>query len=135
MSNVLTEEKKQQVLVLGRMGWSLGQIQRRTGVRRETAARYLKSVGIAVRELGGWGAQGSVRSKTGHRGDPDFGAELPHAERSPSASACEPWREWIEAQVAAGTRDARSLVAIPEQLAKRARLTFPKDAFGKARPW
>jgi transcriptional regulator with XRE-family HTH domain len=41
----------------------------------------------------------------------------------------------LEAQVAAGTRDARGLVAIPEDLAKRARLEFPKDAFGKAREW
>jgi len=41
----------------------------------------------------------------------------------------------LEAQVAAGTRDARSLVAVPAELAKRARLSFPKDAFGKAQPW
>lgn len=41
----------------------------------------------------------------------------------------------LEAQVAAGRRDARSLVAVPVDLAKRARLTFPKDAFGKAQPW
>lgn len=41
----------------------------------------------------------------------------------------------LEAQVAAGTRDARSLVAVPADLAKRARLTFPKDAFGEAQPW
>jgi transcriptional regulator with XRE-family HTH domain len=41
----------------------------------------------------------------------------------------------LEAQVAGGTRDARSLVVIPAELAKRARLTFPKDAFGKAQPW
>ena len=41
----------------------------------------------------------------------------------------------LEAQVTAGVRDARSLVAVPEELARRARLTFPKDAFGKARPW
>ncbi|MFT3818839.1 MAG: helix-turn-helix domain-containing protein [Rubrivivax sp.] len=41
----------------------------------------------------------------------------------------------LEAQVAAGTRDARSLVAVPADLARRARLAFPKDAFGKAGPW
>ena len=41
----------------------------------------------------------------------------------------------IEAQVVSGTRDARSLVAVPADLAKRARLNFPKDAFGKAQPW
>jgi len=41
----------------------------------------------------------------------------------------------LEAQVVAGTRDARSLVAVPAELVTRARLTFPKDAFGKAKPW
>lgn len=41
----------------------------------------------------------------------------------------------LETQVAAGTRDARSLVAVPADLAKRARLIFPKEAFGKAQPW
>ena len=55
MSNVLTEEKKQQVIALGRLGWSLRRIQRSTGVRRETAATYLKAAGIAFRAPGGWG--------------------------------------------------------------------------------
>lgn len=41
----------------------------------------------------------------------------------------------LEAQVAAGARDARSLVAVPVELAQRARVAFPKDAFGKAEPW
>lgn len=41
----------------------------------------------------------------------------------------------FEAQVAVGARDARSLVAVPAALAQQARLTFPKDAFGKPRPW
>ena len=57
MSNVLKEEKKQQVIALGRMGWSLRRIQRNTGIRRETAAAYLKSAGIALRPPGGWGRQ------------------------------------------------------------------------------
>lgn len=55
MSNVLTEEKKQQVIASGRLGWSLRRIQRNTGVRRETAATYLKAAGIAFRPPGGWG--------------------------------------------------------------------------------
>ena len=49
MSNVLSEEKHQQVLALGRLGWSLRRIEQRTGVRRETAGAYLKAAGIAVR--------------------------------------------------------------------------------------
>jgi len=56
MANVLTEEKKQQVLALGRLGWSLRQIQRATRIRRETASQYLKAAGIA-REDGGGGPQ------------------------------------------------------------------------------
>ena len=55
MSNVLSEENKQQVIALGRLGWSLRRIQRATGVRRETAATYLKAAGIAFRPPGKWG--------------------------------------------------------------------------------
>ncbi len=55
MANVLNEEKKQQVLALGRLGWSLRSIQQATRIRRETAGVYLKAAGIAVRSPGGWG--------------------------------------------------------------------------------
>src|SRR5690348_12835930 len=48
MSNVLSDEKKQQVLVLGRLGWPLRRIEKATGVRRETAGEYLKAAGITV---------------------------------------------------------------------------------------
>ena len=34
MSNILAEDKRQQVLALGRLGWSLRRIERATGVRR-----------------------------------------------------------------------------------------------------
>ena len=55
MANVLNEEKKQQVLALGRLGWSLRQIQQVTRIRRETASAYLKAAGVAVRPPSGWG--------------------------------------------------------------------------------
>ena len=55
MANVLNEEKKQQVLALGRLGWSLRRIQQATRIRRETASAYLKTAGIAVRPPSGWG--------------------------------------------------------------------------------
>jgi transposase len=55
VSNVLKEEKKQQVLALGRLGWSLRRIQAATGARRETVAAYLKAAGIALRPPGRWG--------------------------------------------------------------------------------
>jgi transposase len=55
MANVLNEEKKQQVLALGRLGWSLRRIQQATKIRRETASAYLKAAEIAVRPPSGWG--------------------------------------------------------------------------------
>jgi len=55
MANVLNEEKKQEVLALGRLGWSLRRIQQATRIRRETASAYLKAAGIGVRAPGGWG--------------------------------------------------------------------------------
>jgi len=55
MANVLNEEKKQQVIALGRLGWSLRRIQQATRIRRETASAYLKAAGIAVRPPSGWG--------------------------------------------------------------------------------
>src|ERR1700712_2958178 len=49
VSNVLNEEKKQQAIALGRLGWSLRQIQKAIGVRRETISVYLRAAGIAMR--------------------------------------------------------------------------------------
>jgi hypothetical protein len=60
VSNVLSEEKKNQVIVLGRLGWSLRQIQKAVGIRRETAGSYLKAAGIAVRPAGGWGKKAAA---------------------------------------------------------------------------
>src|SRR3974390_1323574 len=62
MANVLNEEKKQQVLALGRLGWPLRQIQKVTQIRRETASQYLKAAGIAVRPPGGWGRRPRKRA-------------------------------------------------------------------------
>ena len=52
MSNVLDEEKQQQILALGRLGWSLRRIEAATGVRRETIGGYLRAAGIGVRGRG-----------------------------------------------------------------------------------
>jgi len=54
VSNVLSDEKKKQVIALGQLG-PLRRIEKATGVRRETATGYLKAAGIAVRPPGGWG--------------------------------------------------------------------------------
>jgi hypothetical protein len=60
MSNVLSEEKKQQVIALGKLGWSLRRIEEATGVRRETASGYLKAAGVVVC-LPGWGRRAPWR--------------------------------------------------------------------------
>src|SRR5215469_6405063 len=67
--NVLSEEKKQQAIALGRLGWSLRRIQCATRIRRETAAGYLKAAGIPVRPPAQWGRQQpqvSARQGTGN---------------------------------------------------------------------
>ena len=65
VSNVLNEEKKQQVIALGRLGWSLRRIQESTGVRRETAASYLKAAGVGIRPPGAWGRQPPAKPANG----------------------------------------------------------------------
>ena len=45
----MNEEKKQQILALGRLGWSLRRIQRATRIRRETISAYLKEAEIVLR--------------------------------------------------------------------------------------
>jgi transposase len=82
VSNVLNEQTKQQVIALGRLGWSLRRIQKGTGVRRETAAAYLREAGIAVRSPGLWG-RGSAKPANGVT--TDFGAELVTSEASHEA--------------------------------------------------
>lgn len=44
-------------------------------------------------------------------------------------------RAQLEAEVVAGKRDARTLVLVPAELARAAKVTFPRDAFGKPKPW
>jgi hypothetical protein len=50
MSNVLSEEKRQQVIALGKLGWPLRRIEQATGVRRTeaylsvTPDRFLKQI-------------------------------------------------------------------------------------------
>jgi hypothetical protein len=53
MANVLNNEKKRQILALGKLGWSLRRIQKATRVRRETISTYLKAAGVEVWPPGG----------------------------------------------------------------------------------
>jgi transposase len=62
MGNVLSKEKREQVIALGSLGWSLRRIEQATGVRRETAGDYLRLAGIALRTPGGWGRKPPVKA-------------------------------------------------------------------------
>jgi transposase len=62
MGNVLEKVKQEQVIALGRLGWSLRRIEAATGVRRETAGGYLRLAGIALRMPGGWGHGGPAKA-------------------------------------------------------------------------
>ena len=108
MSNVLKEEKRQQVLALGRLGWSLRQIEEATGVRRETASGYLKAAGLKVRGRGrppARPAKPAISPEMPTDSSPATAAGKGTAaaapvpaqqpSRAPQASACEPYRELI----------------------------------------
>jgi hypothetical protein len=49
MSNVLDDEKQQQIRALGCLGWTLSRIQEATGTRRETISGYLKGLARKLR--------------------------------------------------------------------------------------
>lgn len=100
VSNVLSEERKQQVIALAGLAWSLRRIERETGIRRETIAAYLEGAGVERRPpRGQWlrpkPASPSVEVIT------DSGAEstagtVAKPGRSPSSSACEAYRDAVE---------------------------------------
>jgi hypothetical protein len=106
MSNVLNEEKKQQVIALGKLGWPLRRIEQATGVRRETASAYLKAAGIVVRLPRFWGKR--IPAKPANEVTPDFIAPFsqkigdPDAASPASPSICEAYRELIEQGLARG---------------------------------
>jgi transposase len=132
VSNVLSEEKKQQVIALGRLGWSLRRIQRETGVRRETISAYLKEAGIELRPPRGRQLPAKPASRAeGVTTDPEqpkpasaialvtpdsseeslvrnTAPATPQPSRSPSASACEAHRDAIEVALSRG-RNAKAI--------------------------
>ena len=110
MGNVLGEEKRQQVLALGRLGWPLRRIESATGVRRETASAYLKAAGIAVRGPGRWGHDSKPAKEVSTDSEPS--PWPPRPGRAPTASACEPYRELIAEALGRG----RNAVAIWQDL-------------------
>lgn len=107
MSNVLDEQKQQQIRGLGLVGWTVRRIARTTGVDRVTVRSYLRAAGIPIR---GRGRPGEGEAKpaitTGVSTDsgpanPTISPEVstdparPAPTRAPSASACEIYREVI----------------------------------------
>ena len=46
MGNVLSDEKKQQVLALGRLGWPLRRIEEETGIRGELLAMIVAAASL-----------------------------------------------------------------------------------------
>src|SRR5258706_13145080 len=126
MGNVLGDNKQQQVLVLGRLGWSLRRKEQATTHRRETASAYQKAAGIPVCDRGGrpgvWPPKpattpgvftdsGPPKPATAPEVSTDSG--LPSAPgRAPTASACEPYRELIRQALGRG----RNAMAIWQDL-------------------
>jgi hypothetical protein len=124
VSNVLSEEKRQQVIALGRLGWPLRRIQQETGVRRETAGAYLKAAGIAIRPPGGWGRRAPAKPANEVSRELSTGAEAelgqnrptvspdpvpaPLPGRCPTSSACEPYFDFIELSLSKG-RNAKAI--------------------------
>lgn len=140
MANVLSDDKRQQVEALGRLGWSLRRIEREVHVRRETASAYLKAAGIDVRGRGGAKPKPATSPEviadpaepkpatspeviTDPAGPKPATPELvitdsptPTAPTaSPTASACEPYRELITRWV----EDGRTAMSIWQELVDR----------------
>jgi transposase len=115
VSNVLSDEKRQQVIALGRLGWPLRRIEKETGVRRETAGAYLKAAGVALRPSGSWGRRGPAKPANEVSPDSDASAKPanevspdPGTPRRVTASRCEPFLEFIEVSLAKG-RNAKAI--------------------------
>lgn len=142
MSNVLKPETREQIIALGRLGWSLRRIQKETGIRRETISSYLKEAGIDLRAPRARHLPAKPASqpelvitdsdRENHAIDattPDSlspkpaspagqvitdssaisaSAAEPQLTRSPSSSACEPFRDAIELGLSRG-RNAKAI--------------------------
>jgi transposase len=115
MGNVLSGEKREQVLALGRLGWPLRRIEEATGVRRETAGDYLRKAGIVIRPPGSWGEKSLAKAAT--LVITGFSAEnsSPASSVESSASACAMYREKIEADL----RRGRNVMGIWQDLVDR----------------
>ena len=116
MSNVLDETKQQQVIALGRLGWSLRRIEGATGVRRETVSGYLKAAGIAVRGRGGrpaqWPPPNPATTSEVSTDSADTSVATVMSGQAATASLCEPYR----ALIVEGLQRSRNAMAIWQDL-------------------
>src|SRR5579862_8209161 len=121
MSNVLEQTKQQQVLALGRLGWPASRIAAAAHVDRATVTGYLRAAGLAVRGRGrpSEGAANAAITpevSTDSLANPAISPPVVSTDsapsRAPRASACEPYRERIEAAVRVG----RNAMAIWQDL-------------------
>src|SRR5208337_4417540 len=102
MGNVLSKEKREQVIALGRLGWPLRRIEQATGVRRETAGDYLRRAGVTIRLPGSWGEKSLAKPATSVT--TGFSPVMAVAEptRKSATGACTPYREMIELELSRG---------------------------------
>ena len=104
MSNALSEERKQQVIALGKLGWPLRRIEQATGVRRETASAYLKGAGVVVRLPRFWGKRVPAKPANEVPPDPDSkpakevtpGFNAAFSPKAAIRSTCEAYQDLIE---------------------------------------
>jgi transposase len=131
MSNVLSEEKKQQIIALGRLGWSLRRIQRETGIRRETISAYLKGTGVQLRpprgrQLSPKPASPAVEVTT----DPEL--PKPPGERGLDPRPAKPASEGEEVTPDSGPEPASRTAAQPEPQPGRCPSASACEPYGEA---
>ena len=110
MGNVLSREKREQVIALGRLGWPLRRIGQATGVRRETAGDYLRSAGIVVRSPGTWGPKSLSKAATSVTTGFLLAKASPEQAGKRSAGISESYRETIALDLEPGHNATGSLV-------------------------
>ena len=121
MSNVLEATKQQQILALGQLGWPVSRIGTAVGVDRATVTRYLRAARLPVRGRGR-PSEGvakpaiSPEVSTDPLANPAISSGEVSTDSAPScapqASACEPYRDRIEAALTLG----RNAMAIWQDL-------------------
>ena len=142
MSNVLSDEKRQQVIALGRLGWTLRRIEQATGVRRETASVYLRAAGIGVRApgwRGGRTVKAAIEVTTDFYGEKaafevDDGGSKPAIEATPdSKAAIEVTADFDGGKAGIEADDGSSKLALEETEPDNP-IAAPERPSGKAPP-